>query len=237
MSTIFSKISQHEKKATLSTTVMNELMKEILEDEDGKIEYLPSEHELASIFSVSRITIREAIRGLEERGFVERKHGKGVKVINKSVEVATNSLTSMILRSKADNYHLLEVRKIIELQTVRLAALRADETDLNEMKHAIEKMNNTDTSDEEYHNSDLLFHVLIARASKNPILESFMNAIQPLILDMIKLTLERPEQTGNFHKNIFRSLVEKDPDKAEESMKEHLEATEKMIEASDLNNH
>ncbi|MEH7387797.1 FCD domain-containing protein, partial [Bacillus sp. JJ1521] len=171
------------------------------------------------------------------RCFGEPQQGKGTKVINRSVEVATNSLTAMIIRSKADQDHLLEVRRIIEIQTVRLAAMRANEQDLSDMKKALERMNNADTPDEEYNFSDLKFHVLIARASKNPILESFMNAIQPLILEAIKLTQnhqQRPETTSNFHANIYESIVLRDADLAEKCMREHLVATEKMIQSLKL---
>ncbi|WP_438824565.1 FadR/GntR family transcriptional regulator, partial [Bacillus sp. JJ1521] len=64
------KSTHFKKSGNLSTAVMNEIMNEILKDTDGNMKYLPTENELATNFNVSRITIREAIRGLEERGFV-----------------------------------------------------------------------------------------------------------------------------------------------------------------------
>src|SRR5690606_30556728 len=105
------------------------------------------------------------------------------------------------------------------------------------MKKALESMHRLDTSDEEYNQSDLQFHVLIARAAKNPILESFMNAIQPLILEAIELGLNhnyRPEITSKYHENIYEGIVLKDPDLAPDCMREDLEATEQMIAASKL---
>ena len=217
---------------------MNDIMNEILNDTEGKMEYLPTENELATIFNVSRITIRAAIKGLEERGFVTPQQGKGVKVTNRSVEVATNSLAAMILRRNATQNDLLEVRKIIEIQSVRLAALRATVEDIKAMKYAVDKMIDKNTPDDEYNNSDLQFHILIAKASKNPLLEVIMTAIQPLILDAIKITQNhylRPEQSTNYHANIYKSIEMRDPELAVKSMIEHLEATERMIDSYDLN--
>ncbi|MDK2905300.1 MAG: hypothetical protein PWR12_1376 [Eubacteriaceae bacterium] len=45
--------------------------------------------------NVSRVSMKEALKDFEERGFVERQQGIGIKVINKSVEVASKSLRTM----------------------------------------------------------------------------------------------------------------------------------------------
>jgi GntR family transcriptional repressor for pyruvate dehydrogenase complex len=229
---MFEKRDQVHKKGKLSETIMSEIMEKIIDDEEGTIEYLPSEAELTEIFNVSRATIREAIKGLEERGFVERQQGKGIKIINKSIEVVSSSLHAMILRSKSNQLELLEVRKIIELQTAFLAATRASETDLLEFQQSIDVMNSTTASEEEYILNDLKFHILVAKASKNNILEAIMKALTPLLEVEIQLTLEsdfRPERTMKFHQHIFERIAQKDALGAEKCMREHLEATEKMI--------
>lgn len=232
---IFDKDVQPKKREKLSHMVMNKIMNEILENEKGNLEYLPTETELTRIYDVSRITVREAVRGLEERGFVERQQGKGVKVINKSIEVVTDSLHHMILRSKSNQLELLEVRKVIEVQTARFAAMRADESDLKALNKAIEGMKNSLGTKEEYMHHDLNFHILVAEASKNTILESIMKALGPLLSEGIMTTLHkghRPDVSMNFHQNIYEKILAKDIDGAETCMKEHLEETEKLIIAA-----
>ncbi len=128
--------------------------------------YLPSENELCSIYNVSRVTVREAIRGLEERGFAERQQGKGVLIINKSEELVSNSIHEMIVRNSVDQEHVLEVRKTVELQTARLAAERRTEENLKELTKALDLMKAKNTPIEEYIASDMMFHLTVAKASK-----------------------------------------------------------------------
>ena len=44
---------------------------------------LPAEPELAEAYNVSRITLREAVRGLAEEGYLSRQHGLGTYVTRK----------------------------------------------------------------------------------------------------------------------------------------------------------
>jgi GntR family transcriptional repressor for pyruvate dehydrogenase complex len=184
------------------------------------------------MYNVSRASVREAIKGLEERGFVERQQGIGIKVINRSIEVASKSLRTMMLRSNASQIELLEVRRIIELQTAKLAAERVDEKDIQLLRETIEIMSNEKSTVSEYIDNDLAFHLLLAKASKNKILESILKALKPLLKEAIELTLKdnsRPELTMHFHKKILQQIINKNPEEAKKCMSEHLEATEKMI--------
>lgn len=223
------------KHGKISDMIMKELMSKILVGEYKPDDFLPTEEVLCKMYNVSRASVREAIKGLEERGFVERQQGIGIKVINKSVEVASTSLRTMILRSNASQMELLEVRKIIELQTAKLAAERSEEKDLRLLKETIEIMNSKKTTDFQYVENDLAFHILVAKASKNKILESILKALKPLLKEAIELTLtnnSRPEITMNFHKKILKQIIDKNPEGAKKCMEQHLDATEKMIKAA-----
>jgi len=220
------------RKDKLSDLIKNDIMDRILSGEFKDREYLPTEGELCEIFEVSRATVREAIRGLQEMGFVERQQGIGIKIINKSIEVVSKSLHTMMLRTDADKKAILEVRKIIELQASRMAAERADPEDIEEMKKTIEIMRNAKASISEYAENDLMFHILLAKASKNKILESIMMALTPLVKEIIIITLEstnfRPELKMSFHEKVLKTIIQRNPDEAEKCMRIHLEATEKM---------
>jgi GntR family transcriptional regulator len=61
---------------------------------------LPSEAELAEQLSVSRPTLRESLRLLEERGMIRRRHGRGTFVRERPIQKELNrnfGITSMIL--------------------------------------------------------------------------------------------------------------------------------------------
>jgi DNA-binding GntR family transcriptional regulator len=64
----------------LADVVRSELKRLILGGEFSVGEKLPNEDRLCERFGVSRVTIREAVRGLIEDGLVVRRHGSGTYV-------------------------------------------------------------------------------------------------------------------------------------------------------------
>jgi DNA-binding GntR family transcriptional regulator len=64
----------------LADVVRSELKRLILGGEFAVGEKLPNEDRLCERFGVSRVTIREAVRGLIEDGLVVRRHGSGTYV-------------------------------------------------------------------------------------------------------------------------------------------------------------
>ena len=80
-------------------------------DEEG---YLPSEGEMSALFGVSRATVREAVRSMEVRGFVQRIHGKGVKVVDNGVNSLAQSLSDLMVMGGCSLKDIIEVRHIIE---------------------------------------------------------------------------------------------------------------------------
>ncbi len=67
-------------KAPLHIKISEQLRAQIVRGEYGAGDQLPSEHELMSLFEVSRITVRRAISNLVNQGLVTSYHGKGVFV-------------------------------------------------------------------------------------------------------------------------------------------------------------
>ena len=74
--------------------IHNQLRKNI---EDGKWkvgEKIPAERELANEFSVSRMTLRQAIQALVDEGILERRVGSGTFVANRKVQEKMSGVTS-----------------------------------------------------------------------------------------------------------------------------------------------
>jgi GntR family transcriptional repressor for pyruvate dehydrogenase complex len=222
----------YAKTSNLVDYVQQQILDIILSGKYDDKGYIKSEGELCKEFNVSRVTVREAIRALEVRGFVERIHGKGIKVIDKSIQVVARSLLDMYNRTEHSYEEVLEVRRIIELQACRLAAIRANDKEIHEMELVLKKMQDPGVSYEQYLLNDLKFHLLIVKATKNKILESIVMSLQPMLKESILAATnpdDRPELKMKYHKKILESITEHDPDGAEENMLKHLKATEELI--------
>lgn len=194
-------------------------------DEKG---YLPSEGELCKKFGISRPTAREAVRSMEVRGLVKRIHGKGIMVVDNSINVMSRSIRDMMSFSDFSINELLEVRKIIEIQTASLAAERATAQDIDALEKTLLVMENATVMDDSYHASDFNFHMILVQSAKNQLLSAIVSAYTPLLKKLIVASSQTDyiiEQKYHYHRQIFDCIIKRDSQTASDSMRTHLNAT------------
>ena len=193
--------------------------------------YLPCEGDLCKLLGVSRTTVREAIRSLEVRGLVKRIHGKGIMVVDNSVNVLTQTLVD-VMSIGSGTSDLIEVRNIIETASARLASRRANMEDLKRMQRAVDYMEKSEVMDERYFEADLDFHLAMVHAAKNPLLNAIVEAYIPLLKDTIKAAsqgVECIERKYHYHADILRAIAARDESQAENFIGVHLIATVKNV--------
>lgn len=194
-------------------------------DENG---FLPSEGELTEILSVSRATVREAVRTLEVRGFLQRIHGKGVRVVDKGVKVMTQSMQDLFEKEDLSLDDVLEVRWIIETKAAVLAVQRATEEEIEELFKSIEIMEKCDSMNSLYIQCDFEFHQRLVACSKNNMLISITCAYSTLLFELIESSNKTQinlENQYHYHRNIYNALKNRDEQGIQRCMKEHLAAT------------
>lgn len=209
--------------------IAQENIREMIENKEyDDCGFLPSEGEMTIKFDMSRATIREAVRSMEVRGFVQRIHGKGVKVLDNSVEVVTRSLTDMMTKETEILDDLLDIRVILEPDCAALAAFKRTDADVKILENYVDIMEKSKEMDDAYYEADLSFHTALAKASGNKVLYSFISAYTSVLQELIIETshFERPlEQIFHYHRNILNAVKEKDESMAMRAMQIHIEAT------------
>src|SRR5512143_2053510 len=112
-------------QSRISAEVTEQLKQSILLGRFRSGEGLPAERELAEQFQVSRVAIREALRTLENSGFIITRQGAngGAYVTDLSFEFLANAFVDLFLADKISIPELHRVRLIIEPEIARLAAL------------------------------------------------------------------------------------------------------------------
>ncbi|CAB1061700.1 hypothetical protein D1BOALGB6SA_6475 [Olavius sp. associated proteobacterium Delta 1] len=213
-----------------------ELIKAKIIQENLKIgTRLPSEVDLSQEFGVSRSVIRESLRILEISGLVNIKKGPsgGIFVSNVYYKPIKDSLSNMIQSGELTTDHLFNARMLIEPHIAREAAQHATKNDLK----ALQKL----MTDSEAHLDDpvrlrrnnLDFHLLLARASGNPVLTLLLESIFELMverfLDFWNLDFE--QHFFEVHKNIFQVIKEKKPDEAGRLIEEDILDLRKQVKA------
>jgi GntR family transcriptional repressor for pyruvate dehydrogenase complex len=141
------------------------------------------------------------------------------------------------LMNQTDIIHLLEVRKILEVGSVRSAARNRTDEDIMELTATLEKMRKSFGDEKAGEKADILFHLGIAKASKNPLLIRLMNNVSDIMAESMRelrrIWLYSKETTVErlyiHHEQILQAIIDQDEEKAQELMYAHLEVMEKNL--------
>ncbi|MFZ5943088.1 MAG: FadR/GntR family transcriptional regulator [Bacillota bacterium] len=191
---------------------------------------LPTEKKLEEMFGVSRPSIREALSALEMAEIIEMRHGEGSFIRDIDLHTHIHPLAVNILIKSGVVYEMLDARKAIEVNIAALAAENANEEDLGEIEKVLTKMQEEMRQGKLGEETDLSYHLIIAKASHNSILYQVMESLSELIKHCQKHTRQysrcipgRPQDILDQHKKIFQAIAERNPKKAKSAMLEHLE--------------
>lgn len=190
-------------------------------------ERLPSERDLASHFNVSRPTIREAMIALEVSNMVEVRSGSGVYVLAQDKKGDLDATEEL-----PGPYEILEARALIEGEAAALAAERMSNEDVQELGQLLKQLiAEIDTGDiEAAEKIDQLFHIKIARGSRNSAMLSAVNWLWKMRNESEIATVfhRHAREEGSTpiqeeHQNILDAITRRDPAAARDAMISHLQ--------------
>lgn len=188
-------------------------------------EKLPSERMLSDKFEVSRSNVREAINKLEFYGILKSMPQSGTFIANIGVIAMNGMIDDILSLGEPDFKSLVETRILLELKTVRLAALRRTESDLEQIENALNAFKNKVLNGEDAVQEDLLFHLAIAKASGNSSINAFMLKITPEIITNFKkyhvCDVDQSHSAIKEHEAIFEAIKKQNTQEAKQKMKEH----------------
>lgn len=198
---------------------------------------LPSVVELGASFGVGRSTIREALSALKATGWIEVKHGGGT-FVNKILPNEHNNSLDPI--QEANNLReLLEVRIWLESGCAAAAAKRRSDEDLVRIKQILDKMhhallsNDTKLSEQ----ADIDFHLAIAEASHNELLQALMISLTGKLAETIgksrQLWFFEDSSSASMlyeeHANIYEAIRKQQDVEASQYIQSHLRKVEKVL--------
>lgn len=222
------------RRANLYEQIADEIRGYIIRNQIKPGERLPTERELAEMLGVSRTSVREGIRLLETLQFLEVRPKRGITVKKLELSPLVEQFSNRILLDKGRFSELVEARRCIELEMVKLAATRATEEDLLELEQTITVMEEKAARGENYNQEDLYFHKVIFSAAKNSVLHGFQAALVEFF-NAIQEKAGPPDQdngTLREHKLIYRAIAEQNPTLASEVMVQHLKPYDRYLKKS-----
>ncbi|MDT0445179.1 MULTISPECIES: FadR/GntR family transcriptional regulator [unclassified Streptomyces] len=187
---------------------------------------LPAERELAEQFSVSRNSVREALRQLDMLGLVESRHGEGTFVRQPTASQLMAPFQAVIELSTPAVDSVMEFRMAFEPGVASLAAANLTPdgeemltTALLAFERAVDDGGPVETVDAD-------FHLAVARVTGNTTVLAVHTAVYQLLHDM-RSRLDRSsyhphDKTVAGHRAVYDAIVARDPDLAGRVMREHL---------------
>ncbi len=187
-------------------------------------EKLPSERKLADLLGLSRTSVREALQALAFSGYLEIIQGKGTYI----AKVATKYDEIINFFSGFSNYsldYLMEARIMLEGEFARLAALNANQEEIDVIERIFNEMcDSKDTNT--FFVKDLELHLTIAKTTHNPIMDGLMKIIGEMIYKetekIIKVSIDTRENSIQTIGNLIQAIKQRNANQAKELMVRHI---------------
>ena len=192
-------------------------------------ERLPPERAFADQFGVSRGTVRDALRRLEEDGFVEKRPGSGTYVMYNDAETAPIAKSTSPLE-------LIDARHALEPQIVRFAVLHATEEALTSAARALEVMERSGSNADAFSSADETFHLALAECTRNAMLIWITKRVGEVRknaewarMRQLTLSTDMIRRYNVQHREIFEAIRRRDAERAAREMTVHLELARRSL--------
>lgn len=220
--------------ADLVTQAIERILDRIADGRFAEGSTLPGEIELANELQVSRLTMREAVRTLKDRGVLGVQHGRGTWVLPRDQWIELSTLVDMTLRTESTRevgLKLTELRRMVEVGCAGLAAERRTPAHLDAMLMMLDAMDATleaELSVEDVVAADLGFHDAILAASGNPFLGAVLHPLDAALRESRMVTASSPAvraRAQSHHYAIFEAIQAGDCAAAKDAMRAHMDQT------------
>jgi len=207
--------------ADIAALLRREISKGIYQES----ERLPASRDLAAQYGVARNTLRDALNRLEKDGFVETRPGSGTYVTHKAEEPKASAIED------ANPLELIDARFALEPHICRLCVLHGTREDFDSLEALCNRMEAAVGDPVEFAEADTAFHRALAMTTRNQLLIWIIGQINSVRSQdewtrMRQITLDEAmiSQYNAQHRQILNAIRSREPERAANLMKSHLEA-------------
>lgn len=204
-------------KTNLAENAAQAIRADILSKRWAVGDKLPNEATLSTTLSVSRGTIREAVRVLVSQGLLETRQGSGTYVLS-----TTDTALPLTMARRASLRDLFEARCALDVEAARLAAIRHTPQTLTALRALLIARGNFIGGDKAaFIERDLAFHKAVIAASGNRAMIEIYDFFSASIAETIEATLgeDIPEPDMQAHAAIIDAIATGDAEKADAAVR------------------
>ncbi len=210
----------------LYTQIVDEILAMIRNGELQPGQKIPSESDMAKAFGVGRNSVREAIKALTIGGAVYSRAGRGTFVSLNALDLANSQGLIGLFKESISLTEMIEVRMILEVAAVGLAAERATPEEIVEFQRQLSHLMSNISANKSWSEDGLAFHLVIAKMGKNKLLVHLLEHITDE-LDSVREVLAATDCDINAmledHIEICECISNRDAKAAQAAMETHLQ--------------
>lgn len=212
--------------------IIQEMIKQIQAGKLHKGDPLLQEAMLAKELSLSRSSVREAIRHLNTMGILDSRKGKGTFLVGDISDGLSDSIHIMLLLHCVSPKEVCQVRRTIELSALPMAFARREELDLDRLEELLEQIQLGNVLDSI--RADELTHMWLTEASGNRLMKLMMHSIWEICSTQMNLILsdgteELHQKQTIVHEKLYKSFLFNDLSMGIEAIQTHYDIIEQTL--------
>ena len=230
---MFNKIKQNR----MYENIVNQVLEAIFRGDLKPNDKLPSEKELSEIFGVSRVTIREAIRSMEQFGVIVVKQGSrgGAYVRKMDLDAVVNQIVNALKMTNVTFPHLAKARASLEREILsELIPSKITEKDFERLEKNIDMAEAQFSKNENNKRlrTNFGFHTMLADITENPIVILMHKVIVDLsthFFENVEASIPMVKRTLGQHRQIVDLLKQSEFEEAGKVCFQHIEDVSSTI--------
>lgn len=207
--------------------VLSFLKSQIRDGELALGDKLPSERTLTAQLNLSRNSIREALRQLENMGFIHSIHGQGNFLVNHAGKGFSSIFSMLLLLRQTEKLEFLELRQVLETASLVRAIHSPSPASIKAMEQAVSDMEQA-RNQNQMEQAESRFHQNLIAASQNQLYCMIMDALSDLDDIYRKETLSHMDPAVRLpllqtHRDLVRTLKDRNEKEGCIALQRHFE--------------
>jgi GntR family transcriptional regulator, transcriptional repressor for pyruvate dehydrogenase complex len=222
-------------RTTLAASTFEQLISYVVNGDWKAGDRIPPERELCQQLGIARTSLREALKAMELVGMLDSRVGDGTFVCPRSEFLARPLLWAFTGTDETELRDVMEARVLLERDLAGLAAERGTEDEIAKIGTAVRAMRDcvdSGTPSGTVIDADMTFHLAVAQAAHNGVLQNAVQLLRNLMRHWISLKLlipNIPTRVLNQHDEIYEAIRTRDAEAARVAMRKHLEDTVRLV--------
>lgn len=236
-------ILEQPRKVTVVESIVEQIVRQIQAGRLKPGDKLPSERQLIEMLGVGRSSIREALQGLAAIGVVESRAGQG-SFISQNVHLLMPDIENPALPASLQRemrMKLVEARRMVEIDIVSFAALRATDENIAQLREIFERYQDAikSRSFAQAAKNNYEFHMALAQMAQNPFVAPMIDHLLRTVpfslresefMLLADITVDEIVETEvQLHQRILDAVVTHNSEAAQEAMLAHMRFEEDIV--------